>query len=166
MRFVRRYSICHSFLFLVLLFHHCHAISRLYDDPHDQSFPPPFPHAPFAFVLSCKLVICDLTCPPSLRATYTSHLLCLKAIPSFSHHPDHMISLVVRLFPTLRISSNTPYSIYNRRYIATGFSLSFVIFRIPLPYSTLCSLGQVSCVLQRSLSGLWFSRPIFHFYFV
>ena len=75
--FVRRYSICHSFLFLVLLFHHRHAISRLYDDPHDQSFPPPFPHTPFAFVLSCKLVICDLTRPPSPWAAYTSRLLCL-----------------------------------------------------------------------------------------
>ena len=75
--FVRRYSICHSFLFLVLLFHHRHAMLRLYDDPHDQSPSPPFPHAPFALVLSCKLVICDLTRPPSPRAAYTSRLLCL-----------------------------------------------------------------------------------------
>ena len=77
MWFVRRYSICHSVLFLVLLFHHHHTISRLYDDPHDQFLPLPFPHTPFAFVLSCKLVICDLTRPSSPRAAYTSRLLCL-----------------------------------------------------------------------------------------
>ena len=74
---VRRYSICHSFLFLVLLFHHHHTISCLYDDLHDQSPSPTFPHTPFAVVLSCKLAICDFTHSPFLQAAYTSRLLCL-----------------------------------------------------------------------------------------
>ena len=68
----------------------------------------PFPQHSHTLLLPLffRLVICVLTHPLSLQATYTSCLL------HFSHCPDHIITVVVQLFPMLQILSHALYSIY------------------------------------------------------